>query len=68
MVFALWFNVGFMCVCVCVCVYGRYLKCLIVVLLTVYSAISENLTGHDGYVFVKRSAYMTACVVCSPGS
>ena len=41
---------------------------LIVVLLAVYSAISENLTGHDGYVFVTRSAYMAACVVCSPGS
>ena len=22
----------------------------------------------DGYVFVKRSAYTAACVVCSPGS
>ena len=54
--------------CVCVYVYGRYLKCLIDVLLTVYSAISENLTRRDGYVFVKRSAYKAACVVCTPGS
>ena len=26
------------------------------------------LIGRDGYVFVKRSAYMTACLVCSPES